>query len=100
MTSTEITTDTVLVQTRHCVVRPQEQSYVVYNPRTDELHLLPQEAYLAYALCDGLHSIGDIEAYLRSWGAERAEEVRPRLRELFDKLIARGILELGEADQR
>ncbi len=45
--------DIVLGHTAHCTVRPQESQHLIYNNKTDEMHLVsPTGAYI-YELCDG-----------------------------------------------
>jgi hypothetical protein len=51
-------------QTIHCVVRKQAHEYLIYNSRTDELHLLPATGYFVYQLCDGLRTVEEIETEL------------------------------------
>lgn len=87
----------VPVRAQHCVVRPQEESYLVYNPRTDELHLLPREAFLVYSLCDGLNSAGDIERELCAIGTWPDDGVSQKVYELLDKFVVRGLLEVQES---
>ena len=96
MITARIAPETVMTRVRHCVVRPQEHSYLVYNQRTDELHLLPPEAYLVYGFCDGLNTAADIEDYICSLTEHSREEVRARLYELLDKLVVRGLLEVEQ----
>lgn len=58
-----IAADTVLRQTTWCVMREQRDEYLVYNPRTDELHLISP---LGRYLCARVATTG------RSRGASRA----------------------------
>ena len=64
MTVAPVTRDTVLQSTSWCVVRPQKDQHLVYNSRTDEMHLVPETGFLVYQLCDGLRTIGEIERSL------------------------------------
>src|SRR5687768_7149229 len=36
-----------------CVIRPLEKGFLVYNKRTDELHLMSDGAFEVYRMCDG-----------------------------------------------
>jgi hypothetical protein len=59
-----VTLDTVLCPTTWCVVREQREEFLVYNPRTDELHLISPFGHYLYRLCDGLRSVAEIQALL------------------------------------
>ena len=84
----------ILKQTSWCTVRPQEQQYVVYNTRTDELYLLPPTAFYVYQLCDGLNTVGDLEELVQgAFGAE-SDTVKAKLNKFLGGLIDRGIVEL------
>lgn len=81
-----------LQQAPWCVVRPQQEGYMLYNPRTDELHLLPPAGWYAYRLCDGLHSVGEVAAELAAATDSGAEESLTRVRDFLGALLARGLL--------
>jgi hypothetical protein len=85
----------VLGPAAYCIARPQLEGFVVYNPRTDELHLLNAKSYCVYQLCDGLHSVAEIQAAL---GVTDAEGGCPdEIRVFLEKLVARGLLEIVNA---
>lgn len=84
--------DTILVGTPHCVLREQENQYVVYNARTDELHLIPALGHYLYHLCDGLRDVGSIWRAFTSAAPEDAD-VRTCITAYLEKLVARGILQ-------
>jgi hypothetical protein len=84
--------DTILVGTSHCVLREQEDQYVVYNSHTDELHLIPALGHYLYRLCDGLRDVGSIWRAFAIAAPEDAE-VRTRITAYLEKLVARGILQ-------
>jgi hypothetical protein len=90
----ELCPTTVLRQTDWCVVRPQEEQHVIYNSRTDELHLVSPEGYYVYQWCDGLQTLREIQTMLRGATGEDAGVVRTRLYAFLDRLIQRGILEV------
>lgn len=97
MTSPIVDDRLPLIQTSWCVVRQQEDCYLVYNTRTDELHLIPPLGFYVYQLCDGLHSAQDLERDLSALGRPTtpdAGHLRPFLEELFE----RGIIDVdGDA---
>lgn len=84
---------TVLCPTTWCVVREQRDEYLVYNSRTDELHLLSPLGRYLYVLCDGLRGVAEIQAML---GPDAAAAVPGFLA----KLVARGVLEVVDDHDR
>ena len=85
-TEIRVSGDTVLGPTTWCVVREQHDEYLVYNSRTDELHLISPQARYMYLLCDGLRTVSEIQTLL---GAGTGEAVTGFL----NKLVERGVLE-------
>jgi len=84
--------DCLLVRTAHCSVRPQGAQYLIYNTKTDELHLISALAAYLVELCNGLNSLGDL-TQMFSAGSSDTEEVEARLSDFFLQLMARGVLE-------
>jgi len=82
--------DAVFILSSTCSVRPQEQQVVIYNSKTDELHLVPLPAYYLVQLCDGLNTVADLEKYCRE--ATGAEAPRAELEDFLLKLVGRGVL--------
>ncbi|HZR82556.1 MAG TPA: PqqD family peptide modification chaperone [Candidatus Binatia bacterium] len=81
-----------------CVIRPQEDRYLIYNTRSDELHLVPHAGFLVYSLCDGAHSVRDIAAHLANrMDGEVFMNVQSRVREYLSGLIARGLVNVDNA---
>jgi hypothetical protein len=72
-----------------CVVREQQDEYLVYNPRTDELHLISPLGRYVYLLCDGLRTAAQIQALLPG-------PVAVAVPEYLGQLLARGLLELAD----
>jgi len=89
---------TTLCASSACVVRPQDSHYLFYNVRTDELHLLSPSAFYVVQLCDGLRSVGDIEALLASGLGHDLELVRAHTRPFLENMLSRGVLELDRGD--
>jgi hypothetical protein len=85
----------VLGPTPYCIARPQLEGFVVYNPRTDELHLLNAESFCVYQLCDGLLSIAEVQSATGASSNDSA--VSAEIRSFLEKLIARGLLEIVDA---
>src|SRR6476660_906938 len=96
-TEIRIEMDTVLLPTR-CVLREQVGQYLIYNARTDEMHLVGDAGYRAYCLCDGSRTVGGVVDALRPDVADEVpEELAERTREFLEALVARGILEAADA---
>ena len=96
-TETRIEMDTVLVPTR-CVLREQVGQYLIYNARTDEMHLVGDAGYRAYCLCEGSRTVGEVVDALRPDVADEVpEELEERTREFLEALVVRGILEVADA---
>lgn len=91
-TSPQLGDNDFLLPAPWCVVRQQEEGFLLYNPRTDELHLLPATAFFAYRLCDGLHSIGEVAAELAAATGADESEARKRVRGFLISLVDRGLL--------
>lgn len=95
MTAAPVTHDAVLQPTSWSVVRPQKDEYLVYNSRTDEMHLVPEAGFLVYRLCDGLQTVGEIERSLAEALGNDEEAIHEALTAFLGQLIARGILEVA-----
>lgn len=91
--STPISGDSVLHPTPWCSVREQEERYLVYNRRTDEMHLVPPTGFYVYRLCDGTRTVGDVEAELAAALDADPGDLHRRLEGFLAALLARGILE-------
>ena len=92
MNVTTCSATAVLIRATHCVVRPQDERHLIYNPRTDELHLLHPEAYVVYLLCDGLNTIDDIIDKVARLGAETREATTEAVIDLISALIKKGVI--------
>jgi|GEM_PF-1997975 len=95
--SPRLDADTILAAVPACIVREQEDRYLVYNPATDEMHLVPRTGYFVLGLCDGTRPIHQIEAELSAKIAAEPRRVQPRLRAFLSRMIARGILAVSHA---
>ena len=84
----------VLSPTPWCVVRQQEQEHLIYNSRTDEMHLLPRSGFYAYELCDGLRTVVEIEEALGQMMHTPDGALGKSLTGFLGKLIDRGILQI------
>lgn len=98
MNPTTLSDSAYLRLTPWCVVRPQEYRYLIYNTRSDELHLIPPTGFLVYSLCDGSHSVREIAKKLADkLRATDRVDLELRVREYLCHLVARGILEVDDA---
>lgn len=85
--------DTILIGTPHCVVREQEDRYVVYNSRTDELHLVPMLGHYIYNLCDGLRDVGSICSAFSADAPDQGAAARASITAYLEAMVKRGILQ-------
>ncbi|MCA1993429.1 MAG: hypothetical protein LDL41_15520 [Coleofasciculus sp. S288] len=93
---TILTDEAVLIPTTWCVVREQEEEFLIYNRKTDELHLLPPTGYLTFRLCNGVNTVADIEKQLASELSDCSSNLRSILHDFLNKLIVRGIVEVED----
>lgn len=89
----ELKNHTLLSPTSFCTVRNQDDYYLFYNCRTDELHLLSSTGLYVYQLCDGATTLGDIEERMSKMLQVDREILRPRLHNFVEQLLSRRILE-------
>lgn len=85
---------TVLWPSPWCVIRAQEEQYLIYNRKSDELHLIPQTGYYAFQLCDGFNSIADVERLLANELNVNRIELKRVLYDFLGKLVERGVLNM------
>lgn len=91
--------DVVLRQTSWCAVSEQEEQYLVYNSRTDEMHLLPPTAYQVYRLCNGFNTVSAIEESVTNSSGMKDEIVKEHLYKFLSGLMDRGLVEVGYDDE-
>lgn len=89
-----LTSHAVLQQTEWSVARPRKDGYLLYNSRTDEMHLVPTAGGFAIRLCDGLRTIEEIQFELHEAIGGNANVIKAALLNFFEMLLARGIVEL------
>jgi hypothetical protein len=88
--------DTVFDRTDWVVVRPQRSNYLLYNSRTDEMHLVPPTGHVVYALCDGFNSVETIVRQLVEAIGDDPIVVRERLIDFLADLQSRGLVERAD----
>ncbi len=72
---------------------PLDSGVVLYNPRTDEAHLLNPAAFLVWECCTGEYTLAGIACLLRY--AFRLEgDLAPEVEKLVKHLRERGLLAL------
>lgn len=91
--NTALRESAILRPTTWCVVRKQKQQYLIYNSRTDEMHLVPPSGFYVYQLCDGLRNVENICRHLTAAMEESHEVVRAKLDDFLNMLLTRGVLE-------
>ena len=88
-----VSADTFFLRPSWVVVRPQKGQYLLYNSRTDELHLVPPAGNAVYALCDGLRSVHDISAALSDAIDAEPALIKERVAQFLGSLETRGLVE-------
>lgn len=92
----ELSRYSVLQPTSWCTIREQEDRYLVYNSRTDEMHLVPPTGFYAYGLCDGSRTVDEVGADLGKVLPGDPAALLLRLRDFLGGLVERGILEVAD----
>lgn len=90
----QLSENTILAPASQCTVRQHDQEYLVYNVKSDELHLIPQIGFFVYQLCDGITNIREIQEELQSRCVSTGGDLQERLYSYVDQLVERGILEI------
>jgi hypothetical protein len=93
MDVTSGSTTSFLFRSSHCVVRPQDECHLIYNPRTDELHLLRPEAYVVFLLCDGLNTVEGIIDTVVCLSRESRGTTTKAVTDLISGLLKKGVIE-------
>ncbi len=95
--SLDLAGEMVLRQATWCVVREQEEQVLIYNTRTDELHLVPPTGFFVYQQFDGTRTLVEVEALLRQFLGREMKESPGRLGVFVEQLLERGVLEVDRA---
>ena len=64
---------------------------VVYDPQTGQGHVLNQTALNIWQLCDGRHTVGDIEELLVGAFPDQGSRVKVDVEEAISQLVALGL---------
>ncbi|MDD5385400.1 MAG: PqqD family protein [Gallionella sp.] len=80
----------------HCVVRQQEEQYLIYNTKTDELHLLSPISFYLYSLCDGVSPLNELQEIFAAIVGHKANTLQITVADFLNQLLARGIIELTD----
>ena len=94
--SIELSQESILQPTPWCTIREQEERFLVYNSRTDEMHLVPPTGFYAYGLCDGLRTVNEVQAEIEKALKGEPSGLRQRLHAFLGSLVERGILEVSD----
>lgn len=92
----ELSRESILQPTSWCTIREQEERYLVYNSRTDEMHLVPPTGFYAYGLCDGLRTVSEVQAEMEKVLKGDPSDLQQRLHAFLGGLVERGILEVSD----
>jgi hypothetical protein len=77
-----------------CVIRPLENGFLVYNKRTDELHLMTEGAFEVYRMCDGARYPREIvDEVCGACGGADPAVARRRAYAFLGQLTERGLVE-------
>jgi hypothetical protein len=87
----------ILTLSAWCTVRPQQKQVVVYNSRTDELHLVPLPGFYIIQLCDGLNTVAELEQFCSEATRSGDGPVHETLLAFLEKLVHRGVLKVANA---
>lgn len=82
-----------------CTVRNQPDQVLIYNARTDELHLVPDEAFAVVKLCVAGAPLGAVIDKVADAAAVTRDQAAPPVLRFFRDLLARGIVEV-HGDER
>jgi hypothetical protein len=86
--------NTTLRISERCVMRPQEEQYLFYHSRTDELHLVSPSGFYLVHLCNGLRTVAEIEALLAEALSDDRHSVAQKVRPFLQGMVTRGVLEV------
>lgn len=93
--SNAIDTITYRFATR-CVVRKQEEKYLIYNTESDEMHLLSPLSYYLCSLCDGLSPLNEVQEIFSVIVRHEADGLKTPVADFLNQLLARGVVDLLE----
>ena len=85
--------DDVLKLARWCSARRQEQAVLVYNAKTDELHLIPDDGFYVLQLCDGIRTVQEIAGLVSEGTTAEPALVYAHLTTFLKDLLDRSVLE-------
>lgn len=91
---TKVTLNAILSPTPECVIRHQEREHLIYNPKTDEMHLIQPTGYFIYQLCDGLRTVTELVDVLEETGGDDHASPKTAVIEFLNKLVQRGVLQV------
>jgi hypothetical protein len=88
---------TVLGPAARCTVREQVDQFLIYNARTDEMHLVPPTGYYVHSLCDGARTVAELEEVLAASVDAPREVLRTAVRAFLAQLLERGLVQRATA---
>ena len=69
---------------------------LLYDPLTDAVHVLNPTALAVWELCDGQHTLADIEAHLRAhFGDTLGQDVAGDVEAVLDTFEQEGLVDRG-----
>jgi len=89
-----IADDSIVRRAVGCTSRVQVDQVLIYNPKTDELHLIPTDAYQIVELCESGIRAGTIIDMVASAACVDRSEAAVAVVDFIQSLEVRGILEI------
>lgn len=87
--------DAILLLSGQVMPRVQQDSILLYQTRTDEMHVITHAAYALLRLCDGARTVREVGSELAAIRPEFATpEGRDQVERFLETLNERRILEL------
>ncbi len=81
-----------LVRKADVEVRKLGDEYLLHDPETGALHVLNASAWVVWEMCDGAHTLGDMEGAMRDTYDVGDADVSGDLRAILDALQEKGLL--------
>ena len=81
--------DAIPVASADVIVRPDAAGFLLFQVRTDEMHLVPPSGHAIWSLCDGSRTVGELVAEV-SPESPRS----PEILEFLAALVSRSLVEV------
>ncbi len=88
-----LSNDTIPLKSKDVVHRNDVNGVLLFQVRTDEMHFVPKEGWTLLQLCDGAHSLQEIESLVVCAKGANAD-ARTRIENFLLELEARHLIEI------